>query len=345
MKKILVVLGVMLVLGIGTSAYFYNKFYLPNVIVEDVENSYIYIKNNANYEDVLDSVKVFLKDEASFKQLAEIKKYPSYFRAGRYKIENNWSNNELINHLRSGKQAEIKLVFNNAGSVEELAGKISRQIEADSASIINYVTDANFLKENKFTKESLPSLFVPNTYFFYWNTNAENFSKRMLKEYNSFWNKNRLAKANKLGLSPNEVGTLASIVQKETVKREERKVVAGLYINRLNNNWKLESDPTVIFALRKKAGFKIIIRRVLFNDLKIDSPYNTYKYSGLPPGPITIPEIDAIDAVLNYKKHSYFFMCASVTNQGYHEFAKSLRQHNVYARKYRNWLNKQNITR
>ena len=345
MKKIVIILSVLFVLGLSIAGYFYNRFYMSNVSIVNSETTFVYIPTNADFNTVLDTLKPYLGNVSSFKQVAELKKYPSLIKAGRFQINNNWSNIDLVNHLRSGKQTEIKLVFNNADSVEELAGKISKQIEADSSDIVDHIFDKTFLKENKFTKDNVATAFVPNTYYFYWNTSAESFSNRMLKEYHKFWNKDRRAKAKKIGLKPYEIGVLASIVQKETVKRDERRTVAGLYLNRLNNNWKLESDPTVIFALEKEAGFKIMIKRVLYKDLKVDSPYNTYKYSGLPPGPITIPEIDAIDAVLNFKKSAYFFMCASPDNIGYHEFAKSLRQHNINARKYQNWLNKQNIRR
>lgn len=345
MKKIISIIILLLVIGAGVAAYFYNSFYGINVELNNKENVTVYIPTNAKFPQVVDTLSPYLNNPSSFKQLAEIKKYTSNIKAGKYIIKNSISNNDLINLLRSGSQAEIKLVFNNADSVEELAGKIAKQIEVDSTSLVNYIYDDEFLKKNKYSKQTISSLFIPNTYFFYWNTDAKSFVDRMLKEHKKFWTNERLAKAEKLGMTAKEVAVLASIVQKETVKRDERKIVAGLYINRLKNNWKLGSDPTVIFALKKQSDFKIVIKRVLYKDLEIDSPYNTYKYSGLPPGPITIPEIDALDAVLNYKKNSYFFMCASPDNFGYHNFAKSLRQHNINARKYQNWLNKQNIKR
>ncbi|MEN8137900.1 MAG: endolytic transglycosylase MltG [Bacteroidota bacterium] len=345
MKKLITIITVLFIVGLGIGGYLYSIVYMSNVSIPGSEKAYVYIRNNAGFEEVLDSLDVYLDDVSSFERVAKLKKYPELIRTGKFEIKNNWSNNDLVNHLRSGNQAEVKLVFNNADSVEELAGKISKQIEADSTDIVNYIFDPAFLKENKFTNETVGSLFIPNTYFVYWNTDAETFTLRMLKEYRKFWNEDRLAKAKKIGLKPSQVSTLASIVQKETVKRDERRTVAGLYMNRLNNNWKLESDPTVIFALKKQAGFKIEVRRVLYKDLKVDSPYNTYMNSGLPPGPITIPEIDAIDAVLNYGENAYFFMCANPERMGYHSFAKSLRQHNRNARKYAHWLNQQNIKR
>lgn len=345
MKKILIIIAVLIVAGLSVGGYMYSKIYMSNVSLPSSDKVIIHISSNADFLEVLDSLSIYLDDLSSFEKVAELKSYDKSFRPGKFEIKDGWSNNDLVNHLRSGNQIEVRLVFNNADSVEELAGKISKQIEADSASIVNYIFDTDFLRKAKLPKEAISSVFIPNTYFVYWNTSAEDFGLRMLKEYKKFWTKERLSKAAELELSRAEVSTLASIVQKETVKRDERRTVAGLYLNRLNNNWKLESDPTVIFALKKQAGFKGTIRRVLYKDLKVDSPYNTYKYGGLPPGPITIAEMDAIDAVLNYKKSAYFFMCANPDKLGYHSFAKSLRQHNINARKYSKWLNKQNIKR
>ena len=188
-------------------------------------------------------------------------------------------------------------------------------------------------------------MYIPNSYEFYWNTNAIDFRTKMLKEYNRFWNEDRLEKAEKLKLSKEGVITLASIVQKETSNVSERTMVAGLYLNRLQNNWPLQADPTIIFALKKKYGQDKIIKRVLLNDLRIESEYNTYKNIGLPPGPIAMPDISSIDAVLNPKTHNYFYMCASVTNLGSHEFARTLTQHNRNAAKYQKWINQQGINR
>jgi len=199
------------------------------------------------------------------------------------------------------------------------------------------------LKKNNFTKENVPAIFIPNTYHVYWNTTAEDFVNRMLVEYRKFWNKERIDRAKKIKLTPMEVSILASIVQKETAKKSERKVIAGLYMNRLNNNWRLESCPTVLYAIEKESNFTIKRNRLLYDDLQMETPYNTYKKTGLPPGPISIPEMDAIDAVLHYQKNSYFYMNASVDNPGYNVFSKSLRQHNINAKKYQAWLNKQNI--
>ncbi len=343
MKKTLTITGILFVLGLGVGAYFYNRLYMPNVEINGSDKAFVYISSNANFEEVVDSLKPYLGSVSSFKQVAELKKYPKLIKSGKYEIKNNWSNVELVNFLRLGNQSEVKLVFNYANSIEDMAGKVSKQISADSLEILEYVYNADFLKTNSFTKESVPAIFIPNTYNVYWNTSAETFVNRMLKEYRKFWTKKRIDRAKQIKLTPMEVSILASIVQKETAKKSERKVIAGLYMNRLNNNWRMESCPTVLYAIEKESNFTIKRNRLLYEDLQMVTPYNTYKNSGLPPGPISIPEIDAIDAVLHYEKNSYFYMNASVDNPGYNVFSKSLRQHNINAKKYQAWLNKQNI--
>lgn len=343
MKKIITVIVVLLALGLSVGAYFYNRLYMPNVEINDSDKAYIFINENAEFQEVVDSLKPFLGNVSSFTQVAELKKYPSLIKYGKYEIHNNWSNIELVDYLRSGNQSEVKLVFNYANSIEHMAGKVSKQISADSLEILEYVYSDDFLKENNFTKENVPAIFIPNTYNVYWNTSAKTFVDRMLKEYRKFWTEKRIARAKEIKLTPMEVSILASVVQKETSQKSERKVIAGLYMNRLNNNWRMESCPTVLYAIEKESNFTIKRNRLLYDDLEIVTPYNTYKNSGLPPGPISIPEKDAIDDVLHYEKNSYFYMSASVDNPGFNVFAKSLRQHNINAKKYQAWLNKQNI--
>ena len=235
--------------------------------------------------------------------------------------------------------------FNNQDSFEKLAERISEQIEADSISLLKSFTESAFLNKAGFNSANAIGMYIPNSYEFYWNTTAEEFRKKMLNEYNKFWDATRLEKAKKLNLTKNEVITLASIVQKETASASERPIVAKLYLNRLENGWPLQADPTIIFALKAKLGNEMVIKRVFSKDLEINSPYNTYKNTGLPPGPISMPDISSIEAVLNPASHDYFYMCASVTNFGTHEFAKTLEQHNKNAAKYQLWLKKQGIDR
>jgi len=277
----------------------------------------------------------------SFEWLAKQKKYTSNIKAGRYKINRALNNNDLVNLLRSGKQTPIKVTFNNLRNKEQLAGRIASQIEADSLSIINYITDTTFLNKLQLTTDNVACLFIPNTYEFYWNTSVEGFVNRMVKEYSSFWNSSRKKKAAAIKLNYYQVSALASIVEKEqNIKRDERPDIAGLYLNRLKKRMKLESDPTLIFALND-----FTIKRVLNKDKKVDSPYNTYKHKGLPPGPICIPSINAIDAVLNASDHKYIFMCAKEDFSGYHNFAKTYAKHLINARRYQKALNKRKIMR
>ena len=273
------------------------------------------------------------------------KNYPNTIKAGKYHIKKGINNNDLINFLRSGKQTTVKLSFNNQDTFEKLAGRVSQQIEADSILLLQAFKDSDFLKEHYFSNNSALGMYIPNTYEFYWNTSAKIFRNKMLDEYLKFWNTSRLEKAKKLNLSKNEVITLASIVQKETANIAERPKVARLYLNRIENNWLLQADPTIIYALKLQFGKDTIIKRVLTKDLQINSPYNTYRNIGLPPGPISMPDISSINAVLNPSNHNYFYMCASITHIGQHEFAKTLSQHNRNANKYQKWLNKQGVNR
>jgi UPF0755 protein len=255
------------------------------------------------------------------------------------------SNNDIVNLLRSGNQTPIKVSFNNQDTLEKLAGRIAQQLEIDSISLLNSFLNKEFLSKNNLTEKSVLQIFIPNSYQFYWTTSAENFRNKIFKEYNRFWNKSRTKKAKALNLSKSEVITLASIVQKETAKKEERPIVAGLYLNRLKKGWPLQADPTIIYCIKQNKGQDYVVKRVLTADLKIKSPYNTYKNKGLPPTLIAMPDISAIDGVLNAQKHNYFYMCANVDKLGYHAFAKSLSQHNRNAVKYHRWMNKQRVHR
>lgn len=340
-KKIAIIFISILLIGSILFYKFYNKIYDSNV----TETVSIYIPTGSDFDKLTEIVNPYLKNQKSFIWVAEKKKYQNKIRSGKFQITEGMSNDALINHLRGGKAETVNLTFNNQDTFEKLAGRISIQIEADSISILTALQDINFLEENNFNRQTAIAMYIPNSYEFYWNTSAEKFRERMLKEYNSYWNDERIANAKKQNLTPIQASTLASIVQKETAKVNERTTVAGLYLNRYADNWPLQADPTIIFALKQKHGQDIIIKRVLLKDLKIDSPYNTYKNIGLPPGPIGMPDISSIEAVLQPKKHNYFYMCANVTDIGKHEFARTLSEHNVNARKYQNWINKQGILR
>lgn len=341
-KKFILLISSLLIITGGVVVYnIYGKIYKPNV----VKDGFIFIKTNSTLTDVENEVSPFLKQVKSFAWVAKRKNYQESIKPGKYKITKGFSNNDIINVLRSGQQTPTLVVFNNQHSLEELSGRVAEQIEADSISILNAMTDVVFLKKNQFTLKSALGMYVPNSYEFYWNTTAEQFRDRMYLEYNRFWNEKRENEAKKLNLSRTKVIALASIVQKETAKISERPIVAGLYLNRLKRGWPLQADPTIIYALKEKHGKDFMVKRVLKKDLKINSPYNTYKNKGIPPTLIAMPDISSIDAVLFSKKHNYFYMCASVEKIGYHEFANSLSQHNRNARKYQRWISDKGINR
>ena len=298
-KIILLVLGLGLLVGAYFAYTIYAAFFTPNTSFNSDEEV-VYISSNASFDDVLTSINPLLKDVNSFESAAQKKGYASYVKAGKYILKKGMNNNDIINTLRS-KNVPVKLAFNNQETLEDLAGRIASQIEADSISLLNAFNDPEFLKQNNFNTETKLAMYIPNSYEFFWNTSAIKFRDRMLKEYNRFWNEERIAKAKALKMSPLEVSTLASIVHKETAKVDERPRVAGVYLNRLRDGMLLQADPTVIYALKLHTGdFNQIIKRVLYRDLELDSPYNTYKYGGLPPGPITMPDITAIDAKEQY---------------------------------------------
>jgi UPF0755 protein len=333
-----------LVVG-GIFAYnIYEAIFSPNTSFNN-DQAYVYIPTGARFDDVKRQLDPLLEDMESFGEVAERKGYISNIKAGKYAIKKEMNNNEIVNSLRSGN-IPVKLAFNNQETLADLAGRIALQIEPDSLTLLNTMREEQFLEKNDFNEDTQLAMYVPNSYEFFWNTSAEAFRDRMLKEYNRFWNEERLAKAKALNLTPPKVVALASIVHKETAKVEERPRVAGLYLNRIRSGMLLQADPTVIYAIKEHTGnFDTIIKRVLYKDLELDSPYNTYKYAGVPPGPITMPDISAIEAVLNAEKHEYYYMVADVQNFGYHKFAETAAQHNRNKVQYIRWINEQKIRR
>jgi UPF0755 protein len=335
----LVVFLVILILGGLLGMKYYNYIFKPNIKL-DKSKEFLYIPTGSDFEDVCRILKEnnFVEDINSFRFVAEKKKYINSVKAGRYELYDGMSNNELVNLLRSGKQTPVNLSFISLRSFELLAGKLALYIEADSAVIAEYLNNPQTAEKYGFNLQTFMAMFIPNTYQVYWTITPEKLIERLYEEYQKFWNDERKRKASKIGFTPVEVSVLASIVEAETQKNEEKARVAGVYINRLNKGMLLQADPTVIFAV---GDFSI--RRVLNRHLEIDSPYNTYKYPGLPPGPINIPSISSIDAVLNYEKHNYLYFCAKADFSGYHEFAVTLAQHEINAKKYRDALRKAGI--
>lgn len=344
-KKILWIISIAGLVALGIFSYsIYNSIFSPNTKFNS-NTATVYIPTGATYRTAIDSLRPLIEDLSSFDAVAQKKGYAANVKAGKYILKKGMNNNDLVNVLRS-RNTPVSVVFNNQERLEDLAGRIAVQIEADSISLLNAMKDESFLSSNNLRSEEALSMYIPNKYEFFWNTSAEGFRDRMLTEYKRFWNQNRLDKAKEIGLTPNQVSVVASIVQKETAKVDERPKVAGVYMNRINNGWKLEADPTVIYALKKNSGnFDTVIKRVLYKDLKLESPYNTYMNVTLPPGPIAMPDISSIDAVLNYGKHDYFYFVADVQNFGYHKFAKNLSQHNRNKQEYVRWINKQGVNR
>ena len=339
--KILLVLFIAMLIGLGMAAFFFYAVYGNNTSVSNGE-TIITIHKEDGYDDVrsllIDSN--FIKSSMTFDMVSRFMTYKDgYVKSGKYLIKDGWSNRDLIGVLRSGNQVPINITFNNVRNVDELAGKMAPYFESDSTALLKYFTSENTLNALELNRENVLSIFIPNTYQMYWNADPESIITRFKKEYNTFWNSNqRKEKAEAMGLTKQEVYTLASIVEKETNHQPERKRMAGVYLNRLERNIPLQADPTVVFAT---GDFSI--KRVLNKHLELDSPYNTYKYAGLPPGPIYMPSVNSIDAVLNAEDHDYLYFCAKPGYNSEHLFAKTLRQHNVNANKYRRWLNSEGI--
>ena len=319
--------------------YFFYLFFAPNISTKSGKETYLYIYPESSLETVIDSIEVnaSIKSKATFKQAARMLKYTN-IRTGKYKIPNGISNYRLIKRLRNKEQMPVKVTFNNIRTKEQLAGRLSSLLMPDSTSIINLLNDRFFLSAYGLTPGIAVIYFIPNTYELFWDTDAEKLFGRMEYEYNKFWTDERKAKAAAIPLTETEVSILASIVEEETNKSAERPIVAGLYINRLRKGMPLQADPTVKFAINDFG-----IQRVLLKHLEVDSPYNTYKYTGLPPGPIRTPSINSIDAVLNYKTHNYIYMCAKETLNGEHNFAVTLSEHLNNAAKYQKALNQMRI--
>jgi UPF0755 protein len=336
-KKLKTILGIGTALFLVVATIVYVKFFSSNTKFSK-EELYVEVPTGSTYEDVKKIISPYVENMSGFEMMAGLRKYDENVKSGRFLLQKGMGNFKLVAAMR--RNVPVKLAFNNQERLENLCVRISSQIEPDTTKLLATFRDSIFLKQNGFTKDNVIAMFIPNSYEFYWNVSAEKFRDKMLKEYQNFWTKERLQKAEKLGMTPVDVITLASIVHKETVKKSERPVVAKVYLNRLEQGMPLQADPTVIYALKSRDNdFDQVIKRVLYNDLLISSPYNTYVNQGLPPGPIAMPDIDAIDAVLSPDDNDYIYFCASVEKFGYHEFASTYAQHQVNAKKYADWLN------
>ena len=331
-RVVLAGLTVVLVLAVITAFYVYDAIFRSNTKTAAGELTSIFIPTGAGFEEVKAILygQDLIANRSSFEWLAHRKNYPGLVKPGHYLVTGGMSNDELVNMLRSGNQTPVRVSFNNIRTKQELAGRISKQLEADSAGLMTLLNEQGFLNGLGVNKETALTLFIPNTYEFWWNTDAEGFIRRMAREHDDFWNNVRKDKAARAGLSIARVVILASIIEKETVKNDEKALIAGVYINRLNKGWPLQADPTVVYA-----SGDFTITRVLKAHTQVDSPYNTYKNKGLPPGPICIPSISSIEAVLEYERHNYMYFCAKADLSGYHVFSRTLREHNKNADAYR----------
>lgn len=338
-KTVLTVAVLASLFMLGYGVVLYNRFYKPNTLLNQ-EKSYVLIPTGSDFGDVVSILRAgsYIRDVNSFESAAIQMNYTKRVKPGRYKLKPNLGNRELIALLRSGRQEPVKVVIRHHRTVNELAGAVGKKIEADSASIVFLLNDKFFLEKSGLKPDEVLGMFIPNTYEFYWNTSAEEFFKRMSKENGKFWTDSRRRKADDQGLTAMQAVIIASIVEKETNKNDEKARIAGVYINRFRKGWKLEADPTLVFAV---GDFSI--RRVLDVHKDVDSPYNTYLYTGLPPGPICIPSISSIDAVLNAEQHDFMFFCARADFSGYHAFARTYQQHLVNARLFQKEMNRRGI--
>ena len=330
-----------MLLGLAVAAGFVFAVYGENTSIEKGE-AVITIHEGSSYNDVKQILREsdILKSELTFDLIASLMKYKDGgIKDGKYLIKSGWSNRDLIGMLRVGKQMPINVTINNVRTFQELAGKLSAYFSVDSTSIVNYYISDTILSNLGLNKNTALTLFIPNTYQMYWNTKPKEIIERIKQENTRFWNENqRKEKAKALNLSREQVYTLASIVEKESNHKPERRRIAGVYLNRLKKSIPLQADPTVVFATGQYD-----LRRVLNVHLEMDSPYNTYKYTGLPPGPIYMPSVHSIDAVLNAEEHDYLYFCAKPGYNSEHLFAKTLRQHNINANSYRRWLSSEGI--
>lgn len=321
----------------------YSKVYKPNIELKgNNDKTYFYISMGADFSDVYQSLvnSGYIKDTSSFLWVAKKMNYPSHVYPGRYLINDGIGNRELVKKLRSGKQEPVRVIINNVRTRGELAGLVAQNLELDSGKLCSLLNNEQYLAKWGFTPEDVLTMIFPNTYEFYWSTTAGEFLDRMWQAYRKFWNDKRSANLQNKNLSKKDAAILATIVQKESNKKEEWPVIAGVYLNRLNRGWKLQADPTVKHILHKNGKN---VKRIYHKHLEINSPYNTYQRKGLPPGPIGLPLPGAIDAVLEAADHDYLFFCAKADLSGYHHFSRTWSQHVRYANDYHKALKENNF--
>ena len=332
------VMALFVILLLAAGFWAYRMVLASNFSIK--ETTYVYVDSQKNFNDLCNQLKdsASCKSLASFKQLAYLIGYPDKMKTGRYAIEPGTGNLRLLKNLIGGLQSPIRITFNNIRLRTDLAQRLDDQLMVTKDELLTRFADSTYSAELGFSTETIQCMFIPNTYELYWDITPDNFMKRMQKEYKAFWTADRLAKAAKIGITPVQVSVLASIVEEETAKADEMGMVAGLYLNRLQINMPLQADPTVKYAVGD-----VTLKRIMFEHLQVESPYNTYKHTGLPPGPIRVPSIKGINAVLNHDQHNYIYMCAKEDFSGRHNFASTLAEHAKNANRYRAELNRRQI--
>ncbi|MGP1435519.1 MAG: endolytic transglycosylase MltG [Phocaeicola sp.] len=328
----------MIIIACGTADYVYHELFSPSL--HNSKTAYIYIDRDDNADSIFIKVQQIgkVKNMNFFKLLAKYNHLEQKIHTGRYEVKPGDNIVNLYRKLIHAQQTPMMLTIPSTRTIGQLFKALDRQLMLDSAEIIRPFRDSLIVQQLGFNEQTLPAFFIPDTYQFYWNVSEEALLKKLKQAYDNFWNQKRIEQAKAIGLTPTEVSTLASIVDEETAKNEEKPVIAGLYMNRLHKGMLLQADPTVKFAQQDPS-----IKRILFKHLEIDSPYNTYKNPGLPPGPIRIPSVQGLESVLNYAHHNYLYMCAKEDFSGYHNFAENNIQHAANARRYQQALNQRNI--
>ena len=339
-KKILIPLIIFSTILTTGSVYTYQMLYAPNFLINS-KDKFIIVDDETDFNGLIKKLEedTLINDILSFSFLSKLMEYQENIKIGAYKVKMNMSNYDMISMLRSGNQTPIKITFSYARKIDDLSEKITNKLKMSKEDLLNYLND-NIKKYNGFKQTDIISIFLPDTYEVYWNISPKSLVDRMYSEYKKFWNNERIVKLENINLNKKEAIVLASIVASETKMLDEADIIAGLYLNRLKKNMRLQADPTLVFAAND-----FTIRRVLNKHKKIKSPYNTYIHKGLPPGPIRLTSKQYIDAVLNYEKHEYIYMCAKEDFSGYHSFATNLKDHNRNARKFQIALNQKQIYR
>lgn len=340
MKKTILIIVLLIVVVAGFFGLrFYNTYYGNNVEKE----GYVLIPHGASFKQVLDSITPYVQNKESFEAVARDKDLAQRFKPGRYHIQNGAGNTNIVNMIKAGNQTENTFRIGDFGDMYQMIGKVSKKTELDS---LRFVKDLNSIATEKGynNAEDLKKYFFIDSYNFFWTVSPKDFFKKFEDQYNAFWTSDRKNKEQQSGLTRDQVYALASIVYKESGgKKDEMKTIAGLYLNRYRKGMKLQSDPTVIYAINKQTNFKEPIKRVLYKHLSTPSPYNTYANAGIPPGPICIVDKNSVDAVLNAENNNFIYMCADPARFGYHKFTASAEEHAINAKAYQNWLNSKNI--